>query len=311
MSEKKRVEEKSKEVGIKKAEDKKVKIPECFVIMPIGNQPGYEEGHFKSVYNDIFKKAIEDAGFTPYRADDSQSSSVIHIDIIKKLIDAPMAICDLSSKNPNVMYELGIRQAFDKPVLLVGDTNPGEIFDIGNINTYQYRRNLIYREVLEDQESISNRIKETYNQHTEGSSYNSLISLMKINPASITSSDVLDREGMMKLIYSELLNMKSDINRIKVDRNYQIDNEMKYSYEVISERIDVMNRKFNMIRNNIFQNSEDKLENVNYLISQCNSIINNYSLSANDFKKVSKLRIMLEDYCKNMENKILKDEEII
>lgn len=212
--------------------------PECFVIMPIGNQVGYEEGHFKHVYNDIFKKAIEDAGFKPYRADDSKSSSVIHIDIIKKLIDAPMAICDLSAKNPNVMYELGIRQAFDKPVVLVGDSNPGDIFDIGNINTYQYRKSLVYREVLEDQKAIQKMLKETFNSKQDGTSCNSLISLIKINAATINTSAGIDEKDMIKMIYNELVSMKSDINKLKKEKN----NDEIYKTEMEDYRVNLKNK---------------------------------------------------------------------
>lgn len=35
----------------------------CFVIMPISDPEEYEDGHFKNVYEDIFKPAIEAAGY--------------------------------------------------------------------------------------------------------------------------------------------------------------------------------------------------------------------------------------------------------
>ena len=53
-------------------------------------------------------------------------------------------------KNPNVLFELGIRQAFDLPVVLIQEENTPRIFDISSINTLDYRKELIYREVIED-----------------------------------------------------------------------------------------------------------------------------------------------------------------
>ena len=91
----------------------------CFAIMPISDPTGYEAGHFLKVYEDIFKPAIEEVGYTPHRVDEDSASSLIQTKIIRNLIEAPMAICDLSTRNPNVLFELGIRQAFDKPVVLV------------------------------------------------------------------------------------------------------------------------------------------------------------------------------------------------
>lgn len=89
----------------------------CFVIMPISDPDGYEEGHFESVYRDIFVPAIEDAEYEPHRVDEDVSTGVIQAKILEQLINAPMAICDLSTRNPNVLFELGIRQAYDKPVV--------------------------------------------------------------------------------------------------------------------------------------------------------------------------------------------------
>ena len=103
---------------------------QCFVIMPISDPEDYEPGHFKCVYEDILIPAIKEAGYTPKRADDDKSSSMIQVNIIQDIIESPMAVCDLSSRNPNVLFELGIRQAFDLPVVLVQEEGTPRIFDI-------------------------------------------------------------------------------------------------------------------------------------------------------------------------------------
>jgi hypothetical protein len=89
---------------------------ECFVVMPISDPDGYLPGHFRHVFDDIFAPACDKAGFRPIRADQVRETSLIHLDILQKLIKSPMALCDLSSRNPNVLFELGLRQAFDQPV---------------------------------------------------------------------------------------------------------------------------------------------------------------------------------------------------
>lgn len=203
------------EVKTKEIDEKEI----CFVIMPISDNSNYENGHFDLVYEDIFKPAIEAAGFNPYRVDENKSSSVIHLNIIGALLDAPMAICDLSSKNPNVLYELGIRQAFDKPVVLVGDSNPGEIFDIGNINTYKYDKVLSYRSVINDQKEISEMIKKTYDNHKKGIDSNSLIKLLNINSAaqSIDKQKDLNEKDLLTMMYNEILSLKHTQNNININ----------------------------------------------------------------------------------------------
>lgn len=91
------------------SEDKK----ECFVIMPISDAEGYDKGHFTRVYEHLVKPAVIEAGFEPMRADDTSKANFIVVDILKQILESDMAICDLSSRNPNVFYELGIRQAFN------------------------------------------------------------------------------------------------------------------------------------------------------------------------------------------------------
>lgn len=155
---------------------------QCFVIMPISDPKDYEAGHFKSVYEDIFIPAIKEAGYIPKRADDDKSSSMIQVNIIQDIIESPMAICDLSSKNPNVLFELGIRQAFDLPVVLVQEEGTPRIFDISTINTIDYRKDLLYRHVIDDREKIKEAILQT-RDNTKG--INSIVKLLGREPAKI------------------------------------------------------------------------------------------------------------------------------
>lgn len=86
--------------------------------MPFSDVEGYDKGHFTRVYEYLIKPACEKAGFVPIRADENSKSDVIIVDILQKILECDMAICDMSSKNPNVFYELGFRQAFNKRLFL-------------------------------------------------------------------------------------------------------------------------------------------------------------------------------------------------
>ena len=121
---------------------------ECFVVMPISEVDGYNKGHFLHVYEDIIKPAVALTEFTAIRADEVKETNFIHLDMLKKLIDAPIAICDLSTRNPNVLFELGIRQAFDKPVVLIQEKGTPKIFDIGPLRYLEYSKDMKYHEVL-------------------------------------------------------------------------------------------------------------------------------------------------------------------
>lgn len=190
------------------------KKPECFVIMPISNPDGYCSGHFERVYKDIFKPAIEEAGFMPFRVDDSRSSNLIQLDIIRKLIECPMAICDLSSRNPNVLFELGIRQAFDKPVTLVQEEGTPQIFDISQIRYTTYRKERIYHEVIEDQRLITEAITSTFKDYHDGKSVNSIVKLLQLTsgPARLDEAK-LPKDPAIQYIMSELTAIRSELGR--------------------------------------------------------------------------------------------------
>jgi len=79
--------------------------PECFVAMPISDPDGYEPGHFLRVYEQVFRPACERAGVRAVRADDVRETNLIHLDVLRRLVDSPVVLCDLSGRNPNVLFE--------------------------------------------------------------------------------------------------------------------------------------------------------------------------------------------------------------
>jgi hypothetical protein len=191
---------------------KKTNIQEgCFVIMPIADPDGYEKGHFSRVYEDIFKPACENAGFSPIRADEVKQTNLIHLDILQKLIESPMAICDLSSRNPNVLFELGLRQAFDKPTVLVQEIGTPKIFDISPLRYTEYRRELGYRDVLEDQQQIAMAIEATAKASKDGTGVNSIVKILALShPAKLPESSASDSTDLLQIVRAEMSDLRSE-----------------------------------------------------------------------------------------------------
>lgn len=155
----------------------------CFIIMPISDVDGYETGHFKRVYDYIIKPACLGAGFIPVRADDVKMTNVIVIDILRKLLNSDMAICDLSAQNPNVLYEVGIRQAFDLPVSFIKDNVTKRIFDIQGFRDIEYDSSLRIDEVNSIVIKLTENLIDTY--QSKGSDVNSIIELLGISKATV------------------------------------------------------------------------------------------------------------------------------
>ncbi len=195
---------------------------ECFVIMPISNQKDYEDGHFTLVYEDIIKPAIEANNMKPIRADETKNTNLIQLDILKRIIETPIAICDMSSKNPNVFYELGMRQAFDMPTVLIKDNSTSTPFDISGLRYVTYNKNMKHREVKFAVEELTKSLNETYSKKDDKSEINSLIRLMELtSPASFNKIDIPESEKIERLHELELQDIKSEIQKLsKVQESY-------------------------------------------------------------------------------------------
>lgn len=186
----------------------------CFVVMPIADMTGYDAGHFTRVYEDLIIPACDKAGFKADRADDVKNTTLIHSTILNRLIRADMVVCDLSGKNPNVMFELGIRQAFDKPVTLIKDETTNGIFDVDPLKYTTYSKNLKYNNVVKSQIEISESISETFSAKDDPNTINSIIRLLSIEkPAELKPNG--DK------IHDILLMMMSKISAIENKSNYK------------------------------------------------------------------------------------------
>jgi tetratricopeptide (TPR) repeat protein len=81
--------------------------------MPFGKKPDGAGGSidFDAVYADVIAPAIAAADLEPLRADEEQTGGIIHKAMFERLLLCEYAVADLTTANPNVFYELGVRHA--------------------------------------------------------------------------------------------------------------------------------------------------------------------------------------------------------
>jgi hypothetical protein len=107
----------------------------------------------------LFIPAISDAGFVPILPN-SEGSSVIQTDIISNLATADLVLCDMSTWNPNVFFEFGIRTALNKPVALVADEKISKLpFDISPMHCHRYESSLAVWLFQDQIKQLLNHIK--------------------------------------------------------------------------------------------------------------------------------------------------------
>ncbi len=102
----------------------------CFVVSPIGmgGTPGHQRA--RNVLEYVITPAAEKVGLEAARADDLSQPGSIATQVIQQLISAKMVVADLTELNPNVFYELAVRDSFGLPVVLIAEEGTVLPFDV-------------------------------------------------------------------------------------------------------------------------------------------------------------------------------------
>lgn len=104
----------------------------CFIMMPFGDPLG-------QYFGTIYEPAVKKAGLRPVRADDDIFGTGKIIDQVwRGITESKVLIAELTSRNPNVFYELGLAHALQKPVVLVSSNEEDVPFDLQHIRVIYY-----------------------------------------------------------------------------------------------------------------------------------------------------------------------------
>lgn len=160
--------------------------PTCFVIMPFKEKTDrYETGFFDEAMLNLFTPAGTAAGFKMVTAK-RQGSDVIHSTIINALLEADLVLADLTEHNPNVLFELGVRVAEDKPVALVRARGTGPIFDIDNLlRVHEYNPNLWPSTVKQDIPGLRDHLAATWEQRESPETFMKILRRQVLAPSGV------------------------------------------------------------------------------------------------------------------------------
>lgn len=99
---------------------KEQKSKTCFVICPIGTEGSAVRKRSDDVLKHIIAPAVTECGYEKLvRGDEIEESGNITSQIIRRVINDDLVVADLSRHNANVFYELAIRHAARKPIVLI------------------------------------------------------------------------------------------------------------------------------------------------------------------------------------------------
>ncbi|MCG9738378.1 DUF4071 domain-containing protein [Shewanella insulae] len=115
----------------------------CFVIMGFGKKTDYSTGKtldLDKTYKNIIQPAVESSGYQCVRADEIQDSGLIDKSMYALLMQAELVVADISTFNPNAIYELGIRHAVRPYSTIIIKEEEGKIpFDLDHNRIFHYK----------------------------------------------------------------------------------------------------------------------------------------------------------------------------
>lgn len=156
------------------AEEEKKSKETCGIVMPISELDGCSEKHWIEV-REVLSDVIETAGLSPKLVSDSDDAGIIQKRIVQNLYSNPIVICDVSAKNPNVMFELGMRLAFDRPTIIIKDDKTDYSFDTAPIEHLEYPRDLRFSQIVDFKSDLVEKIKGTLKAKQSDSEYTTFL----------------------------------------------------------------------------------------------------------------------------------------
>lgn len=122
----------------------------CFVVTPIGGKDTSIRRHIEGIIDHAIIPALE-GRYEVEVAHRKYEIGSINDRIINSIYAADLVIANLTTLNPNVMFELAIRYSFGKPAIVIAEQGTQLPFDIIDENTIFYENDPTGAYVLKEQ----------------------------------------------------------------------------------------------------------------------------------------------------------------
>lgn len=197
------------------------------IVRPISVKDPYKQGHWGYIHRAIEEALTncEEYEFMVSLVSENTKSDIIQSTIIKNLYHADVIVCDLSSLNPNVFFELGIRMAYRKPCVLLIDDKTSPPFDVAPIRYIDYPSSFHRYELEEKQKEIRKTVIEVHKLYTNQNqvAYSPFFTEVNIKEsATLEQKDVTALEALTKKV--DILISQQESKTIDEQRSLSITN---------------------------------------------------------------------------------------
>lgn len=184
----------------------------CFIVMPFGRDAAEQRWH-NGWFKAVIEPVVRELKYDPILAAQEEKPNAINDEIREHLVYDPMVIADLGGMtpkddpNPNVMYELGIRHAFDFPLVIMAWEDQQIPFDVGNQRALKQLRD------LHDLEINRSKLK-SFIEFAQKGEYYKPMEIVKRRAELEAATGTIPQDTLLRTILDEMKAMRGEISEI-------------------------------------------------------------------------------------------------
>lgn len=209
----------------------------CFVIMPVSRTNSCTEDEWTGIFEHMIKPAVTGSrlGFECERAKPRTGAFIK--DILEGLNRADVVIADLTDRNPNVCYELGIRHTLKKRTILIAQNIDAVPSDLQPYWVITYEKDLT------GADKLKRRIREILrkmqkNPEKPDSPVADFLEVKHIEVSSIEKSATVKKLNALISELSRNLDRATPIIK-RARKNRRLRKENKQGVAILSDRFEI------------------------------------------------------------------------
>lgn len=198
----------------------------CFVIIGFGPKPDLATGRIidlDKTFENLIKPVFDELNIDCFRAKEIRHSGIIDVPMYEWIYKADIVVADVSTLNPNALYELGVRHALrPNTTIVISEDQTKYPFDVNHtvITSYEHLGKDIG---VSEAKRFKKELKETVEEVLKNKSKDSPVYtyLPKLNPPKFDDEEVktIVLKDDIQPSFSELIN---DAEKAKNNNEFKV-----------------------------------------------------------------------------------------
>lgn len=220
----------------------------CFIICPIGSAGSDQRKRSDNLLTYILEPICAERKIKCVRADQLKDPGIITNQIMDYLVTADLVIADLTDKNPNVFYELGIRHCSGKAFIQIMHDKVDVPFDIGTVRTTAYH--LEIDKVEASKKAVGDQIDWIMNNPDKVVNPVTLaVNVGELTKGSATEKLLAQMGKLLASLYRKVEDIESEVST-GIGGFSSLD-DVKSAIDDVESKVDDINSKLDMVQNEI------------------------------------------------------------